>query len=186
MLEGILINLNTRDFRTEEITYIKGLKYSIPSFELEHFHTYFYSEIELRLLMFIGLIRFQTNDLDAALEIFTFCLAFYEKNFEAPNASLYTRLHYNLSYTYHLLNDHEKALKHAELGIQFTVAHNALTFLGHLYFRKGVAELKLAKSEYPLAFQYAKNLYMISNQPQQVDRMITACKKFYDIDLTLN
>lgn len=182
LIEGVLIGIRTKDYSLQIEHYMRALSYTIPHFSLENYAEHYYSESELRLLMNIALALFSLDDLILCIDILSFCIHFSEGN-TTISSNLISKLHYNISYTFHRMDNHAKALEHAHLGIQHSVSHRSIAFLAHLYYRKGIAEFHLHKPTYLETLQYAKNLFLISNHEGLHDQMIESCKALYGIIL---
>lgn len=183
MVEGILIAFNTQDYALEISHYIKGLSYTIPDFNLASYQNYYYNELEIRLLMNIALSKYHSDLHQECISLLEFCIYFFQENQNLSSSNLLSRLHYNMSYTFHRLDDHAKALEHANLGIEHTIANRSIVFLAHLYYRKGIAEFHLNDPHYLDTLKYAKNLFLTSNHHQLCLKIIDSCKTYYGIAL---
>ncbi|MBU3810500.1 MAG: helix-turn-helix domain-containing protein [Candidatus Niameybacter stercoravium] len=183
LTEGVLLELREKRYDLQIECYIQALSYTIENFNLEHYQTYYYNELELRLLMNIGLAKYNLEDVSHCVEILLFCSNFSKKNIDIASSNLLAKLHYNLSYTFHRIDLHEKALEHANLGIQYAVSNRSIAFLAHLYFRKGIAQFHLDIPQHLETLQYAKNLFLISNHEDLYHQMQESCKVHYGIIL---
>lgn len=183
MIQGVLIEVYTKDYTLEISHYVQGLSYTIESFDLNHYQNYYYNELELRLLMNIALSKYNMGLVQECIDILTFCINFFQEYNMTSASNLLSKLHYNMAYTFHRIGDHPKALKHANLGIQHTIANRSIVFLAHLYYRKGIAEFHLNDDQYLDTLKYAKNLFLTSNHKQLCLKVIDSCKTYYGIIL---
>lgn len=182
LIEGVLIGIHTQDYTLQIDHYIRALSYTLPDFNSKNYQNYYYSESELRLLMNIALSYLKLQDMARCIDILDFCITFSEGN-NNISSNLFSKLHYNISYAYHRIDHHEKALEHAQFGIQHSVSNRSIAFLAHLYYRKGIAQFYLQHSQYLETLQYAKNLFLISNHDGLHKQMIESCKTLYNIIL---
>lgn len=183
MIQGVLIEVYTKDYTLEISHYVQGLSYTIENFDLNDYQNYYYNELELRLLMNIALSKYNMGLAQECIDILTFCINFFQENNITSASNLLSKLHYNMSYTFHRINNHTKALEHANLGIQHTIANRSIAFLAHLYYRKGIAEFHLNDPYYLDTLKYAKNLFLTSNHKQLCLKITDACKTYYGIIL---
>lgn len=181
LIEGVLLGIKEKRYDLQIECYIQALSYTIENFNLEHYQTYYYNELELRLLMNIGLTKYTLEDASHCIEILLFCSNFSKENVQIASSNLLAKLHYNLSYTFHRIDLHKKALEHANLGIQYAVSNRSISFLAHLYFRKGIAQFHLDIPQYLETLQYAKDLFIISNHEDLYHQMLESCKVHYGI-----
>ncbi len=100
-----------------------------------------------------------------------------------PNDYLYPKICYNLAYTYHRLDLHEKALKYSNLGIDYCIKNRNYNGLNLLYFRKGIAEYFLGYNDYKDSLENSVNFSEILGQYKVKNMLISNCKKLYDIDI---
>lgn len=183
MLEAILLEQNTQNYNLSIDKYIQALSFTLKNFTLDKYSTYYYNELELRLLMNIALAHFRLSSREQAIALIDFCINFYTSNLSTSQHALLSKLYYNMSNLQHQLGNNEKALDYAELGIQHTISARSIVALAHLYYRKGIAEFLLGKPSYLHTLTYAKNLFITSNQLNVHDNIIKACAKYYGITL---
>lgn len=183
MTEGFLIGINTADYAVEISCYIHALAYTIPDFDLSNYKNYYYNELEIRLLMNIALAKYNQGSTEECIALLEFCVQVSKEYSSMTASNLFSKLHYNMSYTFHRIDMHAKALEHATLGIQYAINNRSMVFLAHLYYRKGIAQYYLGQKDYLDSLQYAKNLFFISNHLYLHDKMVESCKVHYNIIL---
>lgn len=165
----------------------KSLKYTIDEFNLTFFKSYKYSELELRILLVVGLIYKQMNELKKAIDIFDFCLHYLtltQSNYEITNIQLKIKLYYNLSYAYYKIEDDKNSLKAASLGIKLCHEHKLHYCLEMLLARKAVAELYLKDENYMNTFKDALYLLYALGEHQQIEYLVSKTKEKHGIDLS--
>ena len=137
--------------------------------------------MELRILMNIALLINNIESIEKSLEIMEFCMKIVE-----PNESIYPKICYNLSYTYHRLDIHEQALKYSNLGIEYCTKYRDYNGLNLLYFRKGIARYLLGYEPYMDSLKKCIYFCEVLDQHELKDMVIRNCKKFYNIDILLD
>ncbi len=93
--------------------------------------------------MNIALLINKLKSTEESLKFMEFCMKSVE-----PNDNIYPKICYNLAYTYHRLDMHEKALKYSNLGIKYCIRNRNYNGLNLLYYRKGIAEYLIGCDKY--------------------------------------
>ncbi|MGV8155256.1 MAG: helix-turn-helix domain-containing protein [Alkaliphilus sp.] len=180
--EGVLLK-SSKDYKNALSKYSDALSLTLNGFSLDNFKNRFYSEMELQLLMGIGLLKWRTNNKRNCLEILLFCEHFIKTNSLYFNSRLYSKLCFNISYTFHRLDSHEKALHYSEKGIIACNKNRDLYGLAHLYLRKGVAKHFLNHLDYLKFLHLSIDILEASGYHNLAVKILEACKKNYGITL---
>ncbi|MGL4736307.1 MAG: helix-turn-helix domain-containing protein [Cellulosilyticaceae bacterium] len=183
MVQGILIEVKDKNYQRALSHYIQALAYTVTDFSLENYQTHHYSDLEVRLLMNVALVSVKLDDIAFATEILTFCITFCISHTSLHSSILLSKLYYNISNIYHILDDAQNALYYADLGITHTINNRSIVGLAHLYYRKGIAEYCLRVPTYNATLSYAKNLFLTSNQIDLHNKMVSSCYQYYGIKL---
>lgn len=157
---------------------IEAMKITTPNFTLNSYTSFVYNSTELRILMNIGMIIHKLESTKKSLEILEFCIKLAD-----PNSKLYPKICYNLAYTYHRLDFHEKALKYSNIGIKHCINNRNYSGLNLLYFRKGIAEYLLGYDNYISSLKKAISFSEILNQYDVKNLIINNCKRIYNIEI---
>ncbi|MGB9780306.1 helix-turn-helix domain-containing protein [Caldanaerobacter sp.] len=182
LVESIIEKTINNNYEKALEKLIVAMKITIPDFALSDYTAFVYNSIEIRILMNIAFILEKQESIEKSIEILLFCLS----QLEAEDIKDKIKLYYNLSYSYHLLSNHEKALYYADLGIKTCIEARALDGLSLLYFRKGIAEYHLKKKNYKDSLIKAMHLFEIFGQEKLKTMAIENCKKFYNIDIPID
>ncbi|WP_343231683.1 helix-turn-helix domain-containing protein [Tissierella simiarum] len=166
-VESVILKVNYADYDKSLLKLVDAMKITIPKFSLSKYKSFAYNNIELRILMNIALILDKIESTEKSLELLEFCMDMAEYN-----QDIYSKLCYNLSYTYHRLRFHEKSLYYSNLGIENCIKHKTLSYLSHLYFRKGVAEYCLGYNNYKESLLRSKNFSKLLGQNKLTDMLI--------------
>ncbi|HHT68236.1 MAG TPA: helix-turn-helix domain-containing protein [Firmicutes bacterium] len=146
--------------------FLEAVKISHPSFTPAQFARFGYTEFEHRILLMIATSI--TDDLHLANSILRFCLEHLNKGLYATTAEKMFRIkiYFNLSYNYHRLDQHEKALLAANEGIHSCNEDHLSYYLGALLFRKGIAAFLLKQPDYMECLQLALHMLVIQDNQE--------------------
>ncbi|AAM25833.1 hypothetical protein TTE2716 [Caldanaerobacter subterraneus subsp. tengcongensis MB4] len=181
LVESVIEKTINNNYEISLEKLIEAMKITIPEFSLSDYTAFVYNSIEIRILINIAFILEKQESVEKSIEILLFCLS----QLEPKDIKEKIRLYYNLSYSYHLLSNHEKALYYADLGIKTCIEAKTLNGLSLLYFRKGIAEYHLKRENYKDSLVKAMHLFDILGQEKLKEMAIESCKKFYNIDISI-
>lgn len=156
----------------------EAIQLTTPGFIVRNYINFPYSAFEIRILMNIALLKNKFGDTDKSIKILTFCL----ENVGIDDINLKISIIYNLSYNFHRIDLHEKALYYANKGINLCVENNNMHGLGLLYSRKGIAEFFLEDDNFINSFKQALHVYDIAHQNNFKKMLIDFCRK-HDINI---
>lgn len=165
LFEGLEIVVNCIEEDSDCITkgldkMIKALKVSIPGFKLDFYQGFKYSALEYRILFSIAsLLGIQkkcllSNDILASVLVFLNCYDYLEY----CNSSLKAKAYALISYNYHRLDEHEKVIQYADMGISFCKGKDTTEYLPLLLARKSIALYNLEKSNWQVYYRQALSL----------------------------
>lgn len=155
---------------------VKALKVTVESFELYSADQFKYNFLEIRILLFIGIIMRKTNECTAAIKILRYCLEYLTINSvdEWNNIHLIIKTYFNLAYCYHFCDDHEMVIECTIEAIELARKHHSTYGLAHIYYRKGIAEHALG---YPSAIESLTR----SIQILEIEGEDSLAQKFKDV-----
>lgn len=179
LVESIIIKTINSNYEASLIRLIDAMKVITPLFNLSRYTEFVYSNIEIRILMNIALLQNQFESIEKCQEMLLFCLDLLNPE----EIDLKIRILYNLSYTFHRKDLHEKALYYANEGIKSCIENNTLSCLALLYSRKGIAEYFLKDDIYIASLKNAINIYDMTNQDNLKYMLMRFCKK-HNIDIS--
>ncbi|AIS51993.1 helix-turn-helix domain-containing protein [Thermoanaerobacter kivui] len=158
----------------------EAMKITIPDFSLSNYADFVYNDMEIRILMNMALIIKKTENVEKSLKMLLFCL----ENLSPEEWETKIKIHYNISYNYHILSLYEESLHYVNLGIETCTKNNTLCGLGLLYFRKAIAEYNLGREEYKDSLSKSIHLLEITGQEKLIKTTIESCRKFYDLEIS--
>jgi len=130
-------------------------------------------------LMSIALRINRIDSPEKSLEILQFCFESID-----PVDKLYPKLCFNLSYSYHRLDLHVKALEFTILGINYCYEYREYAGLNHLFFRKGIAEYLLGYETYSETLKKSVYFCEVIGDNNLKELIISNCKRIYNIELS--
>ena len=151
--------------------YIEALHSLNPAFKYEFWREFKYNYLELRILFAIagleGYLRncIQSNDLLEYI-LNTLDMSIYSKHNDKLLATKAISL---LSYNYHRIDDHKKALEFAEQGIEFCRKFFIMSDLPMILVRKGVAMFFLQLANYEPYFDQAITLLLVQGHDEYAE-----------------
>lgn len=163
---------NKQEYLDESISLLeKSLKITNPSFVLSSWSRYKYNFLELRILFAIASIQGEKRNCEISNEILLHILNYLDTSAHAKfyEKMLIVKSLCIISYNYHRLDQHQKALEYADQGIKFCVTHSILAYLHLLLFRKGSAMLHLNQHGYDVFIKQAIELLKIQEKPLVAD-----------------
>lgn len=173
LIESIILKNNSKDYISSLNKLVEAIKLTTPLFELDNYNEFVYSNIECRILMNIALLTNIVESTDKCIEILLFCL----ESLDLQEIDTRLRIHYNLAYSYHRIDLHDKALFYSDIGIGICIQTNNLSFLGLLYSRKCIAEYFLKDENFKESLKTAMNIYSLTEQNNLSDMLINFCNK---------
>ncbi|EKD94624.1 MAG: transcriptional regulator, XRE family [uncultured bacterium] len=169
----------------------ESLKLSIPNFNIKSLFTDSFFEIvftplDIRYFILIALSLISQNRISESTKILKHCLNYLR---EIPTHSyeiykLELKVYFNISYNYHRLNDYNKALLYANLGIELAFSHQLIYCLPHLYLRKGIAEFRLNITHYQSTLVYSIELLLMQKEDALAKLYLKILHESYNINLS--
>jgi len=138
-----------------------------PSFKLSNWTKFKYNFLELRILFTIASIEGGKRNCTLSNEILLHILNYLDTSAHAKfyEKMLIVKSLCIISYNYHRLDQHQKALEYADQGIKFCINHSILAYLHLLLFRKGSAMVHLKQRGYDVFIKQAIELLKIQEKP---------------------
>ncbi|MBM6619175.1 helix-turn-helix domain-containing protein [Bacillus suaedaesalsae] len=103
------------------------------------------SERNIEILNSIGITHFESKDMDSAIETFEKALKQYKKIPYIEEATIKTKLFYNLAKTYTRKKEYDYSNELCLEAIKWTVDHHRLRLLGKLHYHIGFNYLQMKK-----------------------------------------
>lgn len=180
LIESVILNKrhNQPEEAFQKLT--DAINVTIPRFNLERYNKYVYNDMEIRIFMNIALLLNKLGNESSSLNFLNFSI----ENIN-DNSSMIPKISYNLSYTYHRLQNHHEALKYAEKGISYCINNRNFNGLNLLYFRKGIAEFHLNIDTFMNSLNKAIYQSELLGQANVKKMIINNCKDMYGIELEI-
>lgn len=178
LIESVILNKKNNLPEESLKKLITAINLTITNFSLLDYQNYIYNDMEMRILMNIGLLLNKIEDTNTSLGIMIFCM----ENLDI-NSPMYPKVAFNLSHTYHRLKDYLKSLEYANKGIDYCMKNRNYNGLNLLYFRKGIAEFHLDTVDYMDSLRKAVYHSELLGQTNVKDMIINNCHRIYGIIL---
>lgn len=172
-LESIALNKTSKNYESALAKLIEAIQLTTPNYNLNNYSRYVYSNFEIRILMNIALLMNKLADANKSTEMLIFCL----ESVDVSNTALQTSIIYNLSYSFHRMDLHKKALYYSNKGINLCIENNNMHGLGLLYSRKGIAEFFLEDDNFMVSLNQAMHIYDMANQNNLKAMLMDFCNK---------
>lgn len=179
LVESIIIKAKYNNYEKSLSKLIDAIKITTPYFNLSSYDSYIYSNIEIEILVHVSNILMQKTSIDKSLEIMLYC----KRNIDPNVTQLHIDICYNLSLIYNKIEMYNKSLHYTNIGINTCSQDLSLYRLAQLYTNKATILFKLDNNNYIDSFLKAKHLYEILGDDKEIDRLITLCKKKYNINI---
>jgi len=162
---------------------IEALTQSINDFDIKKFDASNYNLLEIRLLMFIGLVNAKARHLETSNKIFEFCLDYLidNTNNDKETMKIVIKLYFNLSYNHHILDDNLNAYEYSTKGIEYTLSNDLIYCLPQLFARKGIAEYKLNRPENMTSLSNSIRLFRMMGSDKLAELYKKILKDMYNI-----
>lgn len=185
LLRGTIPCINRCDFEIARKNILSGLRLSIPNFDYNNFQDHLYNKIELHLLMVLGITENDLYNQALAQSILSHCVHMLDNTPELRKGVLPTKIYLNASYRFYVNGLYKESLDYAIQGIEYNNKVMSQSSIGDLYFRKGMAELKLNldTSLYMESFKKAYIYLEALGREDLVNLMIKILKDRYNITL---
>jgi len=166
---------------------LDALRLTIPEFKINEFKTYNYSYIELRILLFLSILIAQNDEIELSNDILYFILDRLRNSSTSKYLSfLIIKIYSNLSYNYHLQDNHAKVIEISNEGISYCLRQETTYGLFLFYYRKGIAEYELKLETYIPTLYSSFFLLKITNNQNLLDVYLEVTKQTYNIDIDIS
>jgi transcriptional regulator with XRE-family HTH domain len=162
---------------------VDALKLRHSDFNIENFDSLIYTYFEIRILFLCSVIYAELGDYLIANRISYYILESFEFKAKKSLATykLKIKVLCNISCNYHVLNDNEKALEIAEMGIQYCIDNSLLFLLDFFCFRKAIALFLLNREGYETYFQYISCLLSLQGRFESLKSFKESAERIYGI-----
>lgn len=190
LLQGSIIALENKTAHLETAYqeakhfFLTGLEFSLPDFSYANFKHHLYNKLELQLLMSLAVVETFLHNTADSLALLDHCASLISRDSELSKTILATKIYLNASYMHYLNHNYEQALKYADQAIENNIANRSQYAMGHLFARKGFAELKLDQPQARQSFKKALFYHDMMGQPELKQLIITILKDKHGMDLT--
>lgn len=96
-----------------------------------------YSERELEIMLTIGVIYFEENDLDSALKVYKTAFHAIKQLPYLNDISIQTRLYYNIGRVLTRQEKYNESIQYCQEGIDWCIKRESLYLLGELHYHTG-------------------------------------------------
>ena len=166
---------------------LDALRLTIPEFKIIEFRTFNYSYIELRILLFLSILIAQNDEIELSNDILYFILDRLRNSSTSKYLSfLIIKIYSNLSYNYHLQDNHAKVIEISNEGISYCLRQETTYGLFLFYYRKGIAEYELKLETYIPTLYSSFFLLKITNNQNLLDVYLEVTKQTYNIDIDIS
>lgn len=168
LIEGSIPYVEGTDYEAAKDLFLKGLRMTISEFNYENYADHVYNKLELQILMNLASIESDLKNPLMSFELIEHCVRILDKIPELNQGILPSKIYYTASTIFHLNQQYEKSLDYAVKGIEYNNLTRSQFGCGHLYARKGFAELNLNYDSeiYLQSFRTAAFYHDVLNQPQ--------------------
>ncbi|SET13946.1 helix-turn-helix transcriptional regulator [Anaerobranca gottschalkii] len=171
-----LICYNKKEYQEALINFVKAISITTDNFDLDKFRNFYYSSMEIRILMNIAFIYHNINEGDKYLEIMLFC---FDK-LKDKKDPLFPKICHNLATAFKRKKDYKNALNYYDLGIRYCQEQKEYVGLSILYYGKGVTQYYLNDKHYVSSFNIAVSLCEGYNQLYFKDKIIRNCQNYFN------
>lgn len=175
-----------KEINTALETICYALNLTIPEFSYERYADFRYSSLEIRLLVVAAACLGDIRKCSLSISISEFIISLIDIDlFSDKSEDLYViKSLANVSYNYHRLENHKKALENAKKGIDLSLKKGHMDMLHFLFLRLAVAQLRLGISEYMDSFKKCLYVLKIEGDQAHYDHMARIIKSRYSLDFS--
>ena len=171
------------DHKDARNTLQDALKLTIPKFRLEDYKEYKYSYIELRILLLLSILIAEDQEVALSTKILYFILDRLKTSTTSKYQDfLIIKIYTNISYNYHLEDNHKRVIKAANEGIDYCISHERTHGLNSLYYRKGIAEFMLRRKTYKSSLFSAFFILKMTGKEELLDIYLDVTEEQYGIE----
>lgn len=167
-------------------TIICAIKLTIPDFDIVNFASFRYTSFEIRLLLVAATCLGDLRQCKLSIQISEYILTIITSTLYSDKIEdLYViKSLSHISYNYHRLDEHDKALEYAQKGIEISLAKGHFDLLHFLFLRKAVAEMELQIDSNIESFKKCLYVLKISGDDVHYNHMLELIKNKYELDFS--
>lgn len=184
LFSGLYMSYTTNDapdvIDTIIETYIESIRVCTPSFSIEHWRQFKYSNVELRILFALASLYGARRSCELSNDLLFFIIDSLDFSFSSKHIDklLIAKAFVLISYNYHRMDMHEMALEYASKGIAFCNQHAIMSNLALLLARKGTAMYFLKQSNYQIFFDQSLSLLAVQDNFELAEIYRRAFEKY--------
>ncbi|WP_350342991.1 transcriptional regulator [Proteinivorax tanatarense] len=171
LTEAVVLYKLDKKFNEAYYRLLNAIKLTTSDFNLDNYTDFAYSSMEVRILMNIAFVLNKLGDKEKYIEIMEFIFDYIEYS-----DSIYPKICHNLGVAYKRAEKYKKAVKFAELGIEYCKENQQFNGLPILYYGKGVAEFSLQDDEYIRSIKKAIYLCEACGNKKLKSFILSKCK----------
>lgn len=158
-----------------------------PNFSSNCIDKFIYNTFEIRILILYAILWSKNQHYKLSNQILTYILE--QLSFVFVDATTHLKylikLHFNISYNYHMMDLHNESLEHSIQGLNIGLENQLYCDLHTLYYRKFTAEYYLKKPEHLISLKKCIMHMELFDNNNLLDEYIKITKKIYNIDASV-
>lgn len=145
-----------------------ALKVTNSGFEVEAFHEYKYNAVEYKILFSLASMLGIQRQCELSNRILFHIIQYldFSSQVERNDIVLKSKALATIAYNYHRIDDHEKVIEYATIGIEFSIKNDTYQYLPLLLARKGTALFNLNRENWNDYFIQALNLLELQGKDE--------------------
>ena len=178
-----------REIQEESIQlYVEALKTTNPLFSFNNWEKFKYSYLELRILFAIASLHGYLRNCELSNDMLFFILKSMDESAFTKHYDklLFIKVLTVISYNYHRIDLHDKALEFAQKGIDYCNKFFLMANLPILLARKGAAMYYLNMENYETYLDQSIQLLYIQNNPKMAEDHIRIFERYRRTPLFTN
>lgn len=188
-IDGLLYATSVRYQGNIELaleTILNSIKLTIPDFDIANFDSFRYTSFEIRLLLVAATCLGDLRQCELSIQISEYILTIIDSTLYSDKIEdLYViKSLSHISYNYHRLDKHDKALEYAQKGIEISLTKGHFDLLHFLFLRKAVAEMELQLDSYVETFKKCLYVIKITDDDVHYNHMLELIKNKYELDFS--
>lgn len=173
LFEGLEIAIQYADSASEPMEQAisklcASLKVTNSGFEVEAFHEYKYNAVEYKILFSLASLLGIQRQCELSNRMLLHIIHYLDisSKIDRNDLLLKSKALSIIAYNYHRIDDHEKVIEYATLGIEFSINNDTYQYLPLLLARKGTALFNLNRENWNDYFIQALNLLELQGKDE--------------------
>lgn len=166
--------------------WLKAIRLTLPEFKIESCDSYNYNQLEQRICVLLSLASSKIKDYLSANKLLLKCLDEIESRsrLDLNEKIIMIKIHFNLSYNYHCLDENVLTLAHAEQGILLCQQYHINYLLPGLLFRRGICKYNMSEPDFQIDILHSITLLKILNNEKLANIYKNVAFEKYGISLS--